>query len=411
MAASLEAFGVAGMPEIRPGDDLGALIVAAVAAGAAAGAAAAAAAGGPAGDGITSLVGHRPCGGYGLLNGDIVVVSSKVISKSEGRLVSAASREPAIDAETLRVVAERQTPRGVTRIVASRSGPVLAAAGVDASNVEPGTVLLLPADPDASARALRARLRALTGARVAVVVSDTAGRPWRDGQVDLAVGTAGLDVVDDLRGRADDRGQLLEATVRAVADELASLADLVKGKSDGVPVAVVRGLDSWVIEGDGPGAASLLRHGAGDWFRLGHVEAVRAALGGTTQPHPMPLDHVEKRLRRALDVALAPGWHGWQRTAPVIGHPPAGGPSALLAPPTPSTASTPSTPPTPSTPSTPPTPSTQNDDRARVVLHAGSEIDLGAAIARLDAAAWSEELVLEVVVEPGMALVVATPRT
>lgn len=337
MAGSLEAFGVAGVPEVRPGDDIAALIVAALAHA------------DPAAPGM-------------LLDGDIVVISSKIVSKAEGRVLAASSREPAIDGETLRVVAERRTPRGVTRIVASRSGPVLAAAGVDASNVEPGTVLLLPHDPDASARSLRARLHQLTGTTIAVLISDTAGRAWRDGQVDLAIGAAGLGVVDDLRGRTDDRGQLLEATVRALADELASVGDLVKGKSDGVPVAVVRGLGALVLEADGPGAASLLRSGQGDWFRYGHVEAVRAALGGRTGPQPLPIDDLDRRLRRALDVALEPGWGGWRVGPPTVTG--AAGASDVAS----------------------------VDGAAHVVLHAPSGVDLGAALARLDAAAWSESL-------------------
>ncbi len=241
------ALPVTGLPEIREGDDLAALIAEAA----------------------------RPP----LADGDIVVVSSKVVSKAEGRTMYAASRDEAVRTQTLRVVAERVTPRGTTRIVASRSGPVLAAAGVDASNVDPGTVLLLPADPDASAARLREGLTARTGCRLAVLISDTAGRPWREGQVDLAVGAAALQVVDDLRGGADRYGNPLEATVRALADEIASLADLVKGKLDGVPVAVVRGLPALVTDSSAPGAASLLRPAAGDWFRYGHVEAVRTALG------------------------------------------------------------------------------------------------------------------------------------
>jgi coenzyme F420-0:L-glutamate ligase/coenzyme F420-1:gamma-L-glutamate ligase len=202
-------------------------------------------------------------------------------------------REAAVTSQTVRVVAERVTPRGLTRVVESRSGPVLAAAGVDASNVAPGTVLLLPADPDASARALRARLAELTGARVGVVVSDTAGRAWRDGQVDIAIGAAGVAVAEDLRGAHDEHGRLLEVTVRALADEVASLGDLVKGKLAGVPVAVVRGLEALVDDDDGPGASALLRSGGEDWFRYGHVEAVRSALGV-----PPVVEPVAARTRR-----------------------------------------------------------------------------------------------------------------
>ncbi len=285
---TLQAFGLAGIGEVRPGDDLAGLILTALAAG-------------------------RP---EALRDGDIVVVSSKIVSKAEGRTLHASSREAAVQGETVRVVAERETPRGLTRIVASRSGPVLAAAGVDASNVEPGTVLLLPADPDASARALRADLAERTGLRIGVLVTDTLGRPWRDGQADAAIGVAGVLVTEDLRGRVDGYGNPLEVTVRAVADELAGLADLVKGKLSGIPVAVVGGLGELVTEADGPGAAALLRSPAQDWFRYGHVEAVRAALGVPPggpgiPPSPVESGTVRQRLQRALAVALAgPGWRG-----------------------------------------------------------------------------------------------------
>jgi len=277
----LTVLGVEGMGEVAPGDDLAALVVAALAA-----------------------AGER------LLPGDVVVVSSKVVSKAEGRVLAATDREAAIEAETVRIVAERIGPRGPTRVVESRSGPVLAAAGVDNSNVAPGTVLLLPADPDASARRLRSALAAATGSTLGVVVSDTAGRAWRDGQVDLAIGAAGLAVTDDLRGGTDAYGNPLEATVRALVDELAAAADLVKGKLGGVPVAIVRGLADLVHPDDGPGAAALLRGPGGDWFALGHVEAVRTALGappGTpgVPPAPMAPDGAVERLRRAAAVALA----------------------------------------------------------------------------------------------------------
>lgn len=286
MSARLEAFGVDGIGEVAAGDDVAALVAAGLAAS-----------------------------GEVLRDGDVVVVSSKVVSKAEGRVVVADDREAAVTSQTVRVVAERVTPRGLTRVVESRSGPVLAAAGVDASNVAPGTVLLLPVDPDASARALRARLGELTGARVGVVVSDTAGRAWRDGQVDIAIGAAGVAVAEDLRGAHDEHGRLLEVTVRALADEVASLGDLVKGKLAGVPVAVVRGLEALVDDADGPGASALLRSGGEDWFRYGHVEAVRASLGVPPSVEPVagkdpapasvPPAPVAERLRRALDVALA----------------------------------------------------------------------------------------------------------
>jgi coenzyme F420-0:L-glutamate ligase/coenzyme F420-1:gamma-L-glutamate ligase len=153
---------------------------------------------------------------------------------------------------------------------------VLAAAGIDASNVPSGYVLLLPRDPDASARALRQGLRELTGLSVGVVVTDTMGRAWRSGLTDSAIGVAGVTVLDDLRGLPDAQGRAMEATVIAVADEIASAADLVKGKSGGVPVAVVRGLSSHVSADDGPGAVSGVRALEEDLFSLGSAEARQA---------------------------------------------------------------------------------------------------------------------------------------
>jgi coenzyme F420-0:L-glutamate ligase/coenzyme F420-1:gamma-L-glutamate ligase len=228
------------MPQVRPGDDLAELIAAA-----------------------------EP----ELADGDVVVVTSKVVSKAEDRLVRV-DRESAIDGQTVRLVAARAQ----TRIVETRQGLVLAAAGVDASNVEPGTVALLPADPDASARRLRAGLRERLGVDVAVVISDTLGRAWRDGVIDAAIGCAGLVPLDDQRGRQDGYGTVLTATVTAVADEVASAAELVKGKLDGVPVAVTRGLDRPRpgARGDGPGARAIVRAARDDLFRLGTAEAYAA---------------------------------------------------------------------------------------------------------------------------------------
>ncbi|GAA0966318.1 coenzyme F420-0:L-glutamate ligase [Actinocorallia libanotica] len=231
----IEIIPVLGLPEVRPGDDLAALITAAF---------------------------------PDLRDGDVLVVTSKIVSKAEGRVLQADDREKAIDAETVRVVARK----GRTRIVENRQGLVMAAAGVDASNTEPGTVLLLPADPDASASALRAALPARTG----VIISDTAGRAWRSGQTDMAIGASGVLPLDDFRGRTDTHGNLLEATITAVADEIASAAELVKGKVDGVPVAVVRGLAHLVTDTDGPGARALVRDPSGDLFRWGSAEVVHA---------------------------------------------------------------------------------------------------------------------------------------
>lgn len=244
-AAGLQVWAIDGLPEVSPGDDLAALIGAAAPTG-------------PAGD------------DRALRDGDVLVVTSKAVSKAERRVLRV-DREEAISAETVRVVARR----GPTRIVETRHGLVLAAAGVDASNTAPGSVVLLPLDPDASARTLRAALLRRLGVEVAVVVSDTVGRPWRTGLVDQAIGVAGLAPLDDLRGRVDPHGNRLESTVTAVADEIAAAAELVKGKLAGRPVAVVRGLAHRVLgEPAGPGAFALVRPAAEDMFRLGTRDVV-----------------------------------------------------------------------------------------------------------------------------------------
>ncbi|WP_053661538.1 coenzyme F420-0:L-glutamate ligase [Streptomyces sp. MMG1121] len=232
---------LSGIPEVRPGDDLAKLIAAA-----------------------------EP----GLADGDVLLVTSKIVSKAEGRIMEAADREAAIDAETVRVVARR----GTLRIVENRQGLVMAAAGVDASNTPVGTVLLLPEDPDASARAIRDGLRAALGVDVGVVVTDTFGRPWRSGLTDVAIGAAGVRVLDDLRGGTDAYGNPLSATIVATADELAAAGDLVKGKAAGRPVAVVRGLPHVLDPADGEGARPLVRTARDDMFRLGTSEAVREAV-------------------------------------------------------------------------------------------------------------------------------------
>ncbi|WP_200263349.1 coenzyme F420-0:L-glutamate ligase [Streptomyces sp. HSG2] len=234
-------WAVPGLPEILPGDDLAKMIATA-----------------------------EPT----LVDGDVLVVTSKVVSKAEGRSVPATDREAAIDAETVRVVARR----GRLRVVENRQGLVMAAAGVDASNTPTGTVLLLPEDPDASARRLRDGVRAALGVTVGVIVTDTSGRPWRAGLTDMAIGAAGVRVLDDLRGASDGHGNPLGATVVATADELAAAGDLVKGKLAGLPVAVVRGLDHLVDAEDGTGARALVRDARDDMFRLGTSEAVREAL-------------------------------------------------------------------------------------------------------------------------------------
>ena len=242
----MQVWAVEGIPEIVAGDDLAAVIGEAII-----------------GDAIT---GDRS---GALQDGDILVVTSKIVSKAEGRQVAATDREDAITSQTVRLVARR----GTTRIVENPLGLVLAAAGVDSSNTPEGTVLLLPEDPDRSARELKLALEARFGIQLGIVISDTLGRPWRQGQTDAAIGAAGVRVLDDLRGTVDAAGRTLEVTVTATADELASAADLVTGKSLGLPVAVVRGLGHLVGGMDEPGARSIVRPAEEDMFRLGSTEA------------------------------------------------------------------------------------------------------------------------------------------
>lgn len=206
--------------------------------------------------------------------GDIVVVTSKIISKAEGRWRPAGERVRAITTEAVATVAWR----GDLRIVRTRTGLVLAAAGVDNSNVPADRVLLLPADPDASARRLRDGLSERVGGPIGVVVSDTAGRAWRLGQTDQAIGAAGLRVLESSIGRTDPYGNPLQVSVAAVADELAAAADLAKQKLTGRPVAVVRGLSRLVEPPTSAGAVDLVRPGPEDLFGRGTREAVVGAL-------------------------------------------------------------------------------------------------------------------------------------
>lgn len=294
-----------------------------------------------------------------LRDGDVLVVSSKVVSKAAGLTLPATQRQDAVERQSVRLVAQRRTARGLAQIVESLAGPVMAAAGVDASNVPSGEVLTLPGDPDAAARELRAGVRRWGAPRVAVVVSDTAGRAWRTGQTDFALGCAGLVVTDDLRGSSDASGTVLEVTERAIADEVAAAADLVKGKASGTPAACVRGLAAFVTDADGPGAASLLRDPSSDWFRMGHVEAVRAALGlppGAVEAPSVTTEPLRRRAHRALDVALALGQTGPRDVVTGID---------------------------------------DADGSCRITVETGDEFTSGLIVGRLLAALWSEDLVGE----------------
>ncbi|GEP38718.1 hypothetical protein NPS01_23810 [Nocardioides psychrotolerans] len=259
-----------GLPEVRAGDDLAALLAPVLAP---------------------------------LADGDVVVVTSKVVSKAEGRVVVGATREEALAGETDRVVARK----GPTQIVRTHHGLVMAAAGIDASNVELGSIVLLPVDPDSSARALRARLLELTGANVGVVVTDTAGRAWREGQTDIAIGAAGLLVTEDFAGRVDGHGNELAVTAPAVADEIAGMAELAQGKLRGRPVAVVRGRADLVLPSgeDGSGAVALVRAEGADLFGFGAREAVvRAVAGDPADQAVFGTPASTEELLRALGAAV-----------------------------------------------------------------------------------------------------------
>ncbi|MGQ0718783.1 MAG: coenzyme F420-0:L-glutamate ligase [Pseudonocardiales bacterium] len=286
-AGEVRILPVRGLPEFRPGDDL-----------------------------IAAVASAAPW----LADGDVVVVTSKVVSKVEGRLVTVpadplardAARRKLITAEARRVLARH----GRTLITMNELGVVQAASGVDASNVEPDEVALLPVNPDASAARLRDGLAATLGVDVAVVITDTMGRAWRVGQIDAAIGVAGLSVLHRYAGTVDRHGNELATTEVAVADEIAAAADLVKGKLGGVPVAVLRGLPRG---DDGSTAADLIRPVADDLFWLGTDEAIEQgrALGRADavllrrSVRSFRTDPVDpEQLRRAVGVALtAPAPH------------------------------------------------------------------------------------------------------
>ncbi|MEU5786632.1 coenzyme F420-0:L-glutamate ligase [Micromonospora purpureochromogenes] len=251
-----------------------------------------------------------------LRDGDVLVVTSKIVSKAEGRLVDVpadgperlAARDEVLAAETARVVATR----GATRIVQTHHGFVMASAGIDASNVDKTRLVLLPKDPDASARALRAALAERYGVDVAVIVSDTMGRPWRNGLTDVALGVAGMSAIRDHRGEVDPYGNELQLTQMAVVDELAGAGELIKGKCDQVPVAVVRGYLGVGRTDDGAGASVLVRDATMDLFSLGTAEARAAGLRSAatladgTGPTAADPEAVRRAVAAVADV-VAPG--------------------------------------------------------------------------------------------------------
>jgi coenzyme F420-0:L-glutamate ligase/coenzyme F420-1:gamma-L-glutamate ligase len=261
---------VAGIPEIHSGDDLAAAIE----------------------------PGLREAG---VDEGDVVVVTSKIVSKAEGRLVPDHDRDDTIAAQTTRVVARR----GDLMIAETSHGFVCANAGVDASNVDAGSLALLPEDPDGSARALRDRLSSRLGVdELAVVITDTFGRAWRTGVVNVAIGSAGLPSLVDLRGRPDDRGRELESTEIALADEVAAASGLVMAKDARTPVAIVRGVDR--LGGEPQPASALIRPADEDLFRTSPLQALHERRTiRSFGPGQVPREAIEEAIRAAC-TAPAP---------------------------------------------------------------------------------------------------------
>lgn len=248
------------------------------------------------GDDIAALIVERAH----LLDGDVVVITSKIVSKAAG--LATDDKEQLVDEQTDRVVATR----GGTRIVRTHHGLTMAAAGIDGSNVDLGTYLPLPPDPDASARTIRAAIHRLTGIRVAVVISDTAGRAWRLGQTDIAIGCAGLLPFEPFAGRQDTYGNPLVVTAPALADEVAGAAELASGKLGRLPVVIVRGLPARLLtDEDGPGAVSLIRGEGDDLFGLGSREAVIAAVTGDSDV-PRGFPDSDLSVPELLELAAVP---------------------------------------------------------------------------------------------------------
>jgi coenzyme F420-0:L-glutamate ligase/coenzyme F420-1:gamma-L-glutamate ligase len=276
----IEVLPVEGLPEVRPGDDLAAMLTTALRA-------------------------------VEVRDGDIVAITSKIVSKAEGRLVRGEARTEAVVHETVRVVARR----GDLVIAETAHGFVCANAGVDASNVDAGSLALLPLDPDASARSLRAKLEAALGlAGLGVVITDTFGRAWRTGVVNVAIGCDGLPALVDLRGRTDDRGRRLEATEVALADEVAAASGLAMAKDARVPAAIVRGVDR--LEGVDAPAHALVRTPAEDLFRSSPLQALHdrrtmRAFGQGT----VPSKALEEAIRAACTAPAPHHTRPWRFTA------------------------------------------------------------------------------------------------
>ena len=268
---TLEILPLDGMPEVRAGDDL------------------------------IELLAHA-ASGVGLRSGDVVAVTQKIVSKAEGRLVDAAEgKETWIARESSRVVARR----GDLVITETKHGLVCANAGIDASNIPDGFLSLLPEDPDASAERIREGLFSRSGKQIGVVITDTFGRPWRRGLVEVAIGCAGFPALLDLRGTKDQHGRELETTILAYADEVASGAGLVMGKADGVPAAIVRGLSPG---GPNKPARDMIRPPEEDLFRFSPLEAISARR--TVREfvdQPVPREAIEESVAAAL---TAPVPHG-----------------------------------------------------------------------------------------------------
>jgi len=272
---TVELIPLEGLPEVEPGDDLAALLEPSLATNAA-------------------------------RDGDVVAITQKVVSKAEGRMVPGEDRTAWVERESVAVVARR----GDLVITRTRHGFVCANSGVDVSNVREGFLTLLPEDPDASAERLQKELTARLGlSRLGVVITDTFGRPWREGVVDVAIGCAGLPALLDLRGTADDHGKVLETTMVALADAVAAASGLVMTKTARVPAALVRGLDAAIGDAPPGPASALVRRPEDDLFRESALVAVAAAQPGDEfGPGEVPHKLIEEAVRAAVAVPTTEEW-------------------------------------------------------------------------------------------------------